>query len=78
MKKFAILILAIIGINALMAQPTPPRRPINFATNYGQSSSNVRNPANAPITPATLLSLGLGGATVGTMVIRNTNKKGGK
>lgn len=75
MKKFAILILALICVNVVMAQPRPMLR----NSNDTQGSTNIRNPNpnGAPIAPATLLLLGLGGATVGTMVIRNT-KKGGE
>lgn len=75
MKKFAILILAIICVNVVMAQP----RPGLLGTNDTQGNTNIRNqnPNQAPIAPATLLLLGLGGAAVGTKVIRNT-KKGGE
>lgn len=75
MKKFAILILALICVNAVMAQPRPMLR----NTNDTQGNTNIRNPNpnGAPIAPATLLLLGLGGAAVGAKVIRNT-KKGGE
>lgn len=75
MKKFAILILALICVNAVMAQP----RPMLFSTNDTQGNTNIRNPNpnGAPIAPATLLLLGLGGAAVGAKVVRNT-KKGGE
>ena len=55
----------------IMAQnvPTP---------NEGSSQRGIRgsqvDEQPAPIAPATLLLLGLGGATVGTMVYRNTKK----
>lgn len=75
MKKFAILILALICVNVVMAQPRPMLR----NSNDTQGSTNIRNsnPNGAPIAPATLLLLGLGGAAVGAKVIRNT-KKGGE
>lgn len=55
----------------IMAQPTPTEDPEN-ATQFG-----IRRSVPAPIAPATLLLLGLGGATVGTMVYCNS-KKGGE
>jgi hypothetical protein len=82
MQKFAILILALICVNAVMAQPralSGPPRPTLLGTNDTQGNTNIRNPNpnGAPIAPATLLLLGLGGAAVGAKVIRNT-KKGGE
>lgn len=82
MKKFAILILALICVNAVMAQPralSGPPRPTLLNSNDTQGNTNIRNPNpnGAPIAPATLLLLGLGGAAVGAKVIRNT-KKGGE
>ena len=56
----------------IMAQPTPGTNPANDAAQFG-----IRRSMPAPIAPATLLLLGLGGATVGTMVYRNS-KKGGE
>ena len=55
----------------IMAQPTPGTNPTNDAAQFG-----IRREI-APIAPTTLLLLGLGGATVGTMVYRNS-KKGGE
>ncbi len=65
-----------------MAQPralSDPPRPRLLSTNDTQGNTNIRNPNpnGAPIAPATLLLLGLGGAAVGATVIRNT-KKGGE
>lgn len=88
MKKFAILILALICVNAVMAQPREgysfgdgflPPKPTFLMDNTSQGESNIRNTnqSDAPIAPATLLLLGLGGAAVGATVIRNT-KKGGE
>ena len=75
MKKFAILILTLMCANAVSAQP----RPGLLGTNDTQDTTNIRNPNpnQAPIAPATLLLLGLGGAAVGVTVIRNT-KNGGE
>ncbi|MEE0961570.1 MAG: hypothetical protein U0L54_03360 [Bacteroidales bacterium] len=56
----------------IMAQPTPNAPSTNDATQFG-----IRRSVPAPIAPATLLLLGLGGATVCTMVYRNS-KKGGE
>ena len=55
----------------IMAQPTPTEPSTNDAAQFG-----IRREI-APIAPATLLLLGLGGATVGTMVYCNS-KKGGE
>ncbi|MEE0948092.1 MAG: hypothetical protein U0L53_05150 [Bacteroidales bacterium] len=73
MKKFLIATCAIMCANVLMAQPTPtgtPTSPANDPT--GKGGDGIRR---APIAPATLLLLGLGGAAVGTMVYRNTKNK---
>ena len=56
----------------IMAQPTPGTNPTNDANPI--SAYGIRR---SPIAPATLLLLGLGGATVGTLVYRNS-KKGGE
>lgn len=59
----------------IMAQPQPPSEPTNPNDNpFNAQNNGIRR---APIAPATLLLLGLGGATVGTMVYRNS-KKGGE
>ncbi len=70
MKKFLIATCVLMCANVLMAQPQPPTKPTNAAT-QGIRRSKV----NAPVAPATLLLLGLGGATVGTMVFRNSKNK---
>ncbi|MBQ1191672.1 MAG: PEP-CTERM sorting domain-containing protein [Bacteroidales bacterium] len=67
-KKFLIATCVLMCANVLMAQPQPPTKPTNAAT-QGIRRSNV------PVAPATLLLLGLGGATVGTMVFRNSKNK---
>lgn len=55
------------------AQPTPPSEPLNPNGNpFNAANNGIRR---APIAPATLLLLGLGGAAVGTMVYRNTKNK---
>lgn len=74
--------------NAVMAQSdfNPPTKEINWfgeGKEYADEGEAQRRTGlrsterNAPIAPATLLLLGLGGATVGATVIRNS-KKGGK
>ena len=55
----------------IMAQPTPGTDPTS------KVEQGIRRDAahgGAPIAPATLLLLGLGGAVTGTMVYRNTKK----
>ncbi|MBR5254017.1 MAG: hypothetical protein IKV46_03130 [Bacteroidales bacterium] len=41
----------------------------------GTQTDNPTNEENPPLTPATLLLLGLGGATVGGAVYRNSKRK---
>lgn len=57
----------------IMAQPLPQpsEDPENQAT---QGVHGTESQKGAPIAPATLLLLGLGGAVTGTMVYRNTKK----
>ncbi|MEE0976681.1 MAG: hypothetical protein UH543_02940 [Bacteroidales bacterium] len=56
----------------IMAQPQPSEDPENHATQGVHGEGDNRQ--GAPVTPATLLLLGLGGAVTGTMVYRNTKK----
>ncbi|MEE0889586.1 MAG: hypothetical protein U0L57_05180 [Bacteroidales bacterium] len=78
MKKLICFICILFGMNVLLAQqpPRPPEKPRTGAIGGGYDNTRLRG-ERAPITPATLLLLGLGGATVGATIIRNT-KKGGK
>ena len=56
----------------IMAQPQPPSEPTNPNGNpFNAQNNGIRR---APIAPATLLLLGLGGAVTGTMVYRNSKK----
>lgn len=74
MRKKFLMIIACIGFcTAINAQvpPTPSTDPTNTANQGIRGTTDE----NAPIVPATLLLLGLGGATVGTMVYRNSKKK---
>ncbi len=87
MKRFFVLILALMCADAVMAQfenysigQQPPTKDESFIEllyngNEGdaQRNSNVRT----PLAPATLLLLGLSGAAVGATIVRNT-KKGGE
>ncbi len=74
MKKKFLMIVAFFAMTlGVSAQPTPngtPTSPANDPT--GNGGDGLRR---APIAPATLLLLGLGGAAVGTMVYRNTKNK---
>jgi hypothetical protein len=74
MKKLIYFICVLFGVNMLLAQqppqpPRPPQKPITGGGSY--EDTNLR----APIAPATLLLLGLGGATVSATIIRNTKKR---
>lgn len=84
MKKVAIFLAAIALTTGVFAQFNPPTKEINwFGT--GKDYSNAEDAeentgirrtkeGSGPIAPATLLLLGLGGAVVGTRVVRNTKK----
>ncbi|MBO7277865.1 MAG: hypothetical protein J6U84_07895 [Bacteroidales bacterium] len=81
MKKIlTLLVVATMSLSAF-AQFQPPTKEINwFGTGkeYGdegaaEEGTGIRR-EKSPIAPATLLLLGLGGAAVGTKVLRNTKK----
>ena len=85
MKKAAIFLAAIALTTGVFAQfnPNPPTKDINWFGDKGyanaeeaEEGTGIRRTKSKPlpITPATLLLLGLGGAVVGTRVVRNTKK----
>ena len=84
MKKVAIFLAAIALTTGVFAQFNPPTKEINWFGNEKQYENaddaeentgiRSRKSENPPIAPATLLLLGLGGAVVGTRVVRNTKK----
>lgn len=86
MKKVAIFLAAIALTTGVFAQVVP-QTPIKWfedqhvdpslsgeALNKGAEEATGIRRSRAPFTPATLLLLGLGGAVVGTRVVRNTKK----
>lgn len=82
MKKIlTLLVVATMSLSAF-AQYQPPTKEINWFGNEGYEDADDaeegtgirRTKAEPPIAPATLLLLGLGGAAVGTKVLRNTKK----
>lgn len=89
MKKVAIFLAAIALTTGVFAQvPDLPQAPIDWFNEQtdadgphqewlGQetpeSTTGIRR-NRAPLAPATLLLLGLGGAVVGTKVVRNRRK----
>ena len=81
MKKVAIFLAAIALTTGVFAQFNPPTKDINWFGS-GKEYANAENAeegtgirrTKGPIAPATLLLLGLGGAVVGTRVVRNTKK----
>ena len=86
MKKVAVFLAAIALTTGVFAQvPDLPKKPIDWfneqATAHpswaegktAESTTGIRR-NTTPIAPATLLLLGLGGAVVGTRVVRNTKK----
>lgn len=86
MKKVAIFLAAIALTTGVFAQFNPPTKDINWFGSGDKDYANAeqaeeetgirrtKNEENPPIAPATLLLLGLGGAVVGTRVVRNTKK----
>lgn len=83
MKKVAIFLAAIAVSVSVLADAVPPTKEINWFGEYNynnaeeaENGTGIRRQKSdvAPIAPATLLLLGLGGAVVGTKVIRNRRK----
>lgn len=85
MKKVAIFLAAIALTTGVFAQVVP-QTPIDWFDQHvdhnlsgealnkkAEEATGIRR-SRAPFTPATLLLLGLGGAVVGTRVVRNTKK----
>lgn len=82
MKKVAVFLAAIAVSVSVLADP--PTKEINwFGSGTGgysddteaEENTGIRREKGAPLAPATLLLLGLGGATVGAKVVRNTRRK---
>lgn len=81
MKKVAIFLAAIALTTGVFAQFQPPTKDIDWFGSGKQyedegeaeEGTGIRR-TKAPLAPATLLLLGLGGAVVGTRVVRNTKK----
>lgn len=87
MKKVAVFLAAIALTTGVFAQVIPNKTPIEWfgeqANTNGMSEQQIAERAEqttgirrsrAPLAPATLLLLGLGGAVVGTKVVRNRKK----
>lgn len=85
MKKVAIFLAAIAVSVSVLADAVPPTKPINWFGEYNNNAEEAENGTGirryksttdngVPIAPATLLLLGLGGAVVGTKVVRNRKK----
>lgn len=80
MKKVAIFLAAIAVSVSVLADP--PTKQINWFSdaNNAENETGIRrqksdvDPDPVPLAPATLLLLGLGGAVVGTKVVRNRKK----
>lgn len=89
MKKVAIFLAAIAVSVSVLADAVPPTKEINWFGEYNynnaeeaENGTGIRRQksdgpvsGSGPIAPATLLLLGLGGAVVGTKVIRNRRKE---
>ncbi len=80
MRKVAIFLAAIALTTGVFAQ-NPPTKDINWFGQYNfndaedaEENTGIRRTKQGPIAPATLLLLGLGGAVVGTKVVRNRRK----
>ena len=87
MKKLAVFLAAIALTTGVFAQVTPNKTPIVWFNDQvenhpswveegktAESTTGIRRD-RAPLAPATLLLLGLGGAVVGTKVVRNRRKE---
>lgn len=75
MKKYIFFVCTLICANIIFAQQPPkPQRPATAITSY--EDTRLRG-ERAPITPTTLLLLGLSGTTIGGTIIKNL-KKGGE
>lgn len=86
MKKLAVFLAAIALTTGVFAQVVPNKTPIVWFNEQAtanptwaegktpESTTGIRR-NTAPIAPATLLLLGLGGAVVGTKVVRNRRKE---
>ena len=70
-KKVIFMLALSMFCMDIMAQPRPN---ISATTYTTQGVHGTQSQKGAPIAPATLLLLGLGGAVTGTMVYRNTKK----
>ena len=81
MKKVAIFLAAIALTTGVFAQYQPPTKDIDWFGNNkeyedsdeAEKETGIRR-TKGPVAPATLLLLGLGGAVVGTKVVRNKRK----
>ena len=83
MKKIlTLLVVATMSLSAFAQSFQPPTKEINWFGNGkeydnegdAEEGTGIRRDKSGPIAPATLLLLGLGGAAVGTKVLRNTKK----
>lgn len=83
MKKVAIFLAAIALTIGAFAELKPPTKDIDWFGDAGynnagdaENGTGIRRQKSVegPIAPATLLLLGLGGAVVGTKVVRNRKK----
>ncbi len=83
MKKILLVICALLCANMVMADPpTLSTEWFGAGKDYANAEdaerrSGIRGQRSTtpPISPATLLLLGLGGAAVGTKVVRNRRKE---
>lgn len=90
MKKIVLVALALLSTNILLAfapdgwsytigEGWSTGKEYNSDNSFrmlrGSSTSNPTTEATPPLAPATLLLLGLGGATVGTAVCRNQKRR---
>ncbi len=78
MKKILFFICTFFCANLVLAQrpPIPTQRPTGAVTQGEDPYENTRlRGQRAPISPATLLLLGLSSATVGTRILRNTKRR---
>ncbi len=89
MKRTLLLICTLLCANVLFAQEgnsvfsnptigsssTPPMKDLNWTQSFNGDTRSTELRGTPPISPATLLLLGLGGATVGFRVLNNKRKE---
>jgi hypothetical protein len=72
MKRKILAIMVCLGFCTVLSAQTPPKPTVNPSGNTVRGINKQYNPV--PITPATLLLLGLGASVTGYRIYRNTKQ----